>query len=103
MTTAAPSAANRLAISAPRPDVEPVTIATAPSSRPMEPERNAGRASDAIEREHLDRVAAEHLVDDVVGQPGDHLLGVRLAVRPGRVGVRVVGLEADVVLADRLE
>ena len=39
----------------------------------------------------------------VVVEAGEHLLDVLLAVRPRRVGVRVVGLEADVVLADLFE
>src|SRR5918994_2090497 len=63
------------------------------------------RESDAVELEHPDGVAPQHLVRDLVVEAGvgDHLLDVVLRVRPRGVGVRVVGLEADVVDSDRLE
>src|SRR6185436_6761943 len=58
---------------------------------------------DAVELEHADRVAAQDLVALLVGDAFEHLLAVLLRVRPRRVGVRVVGLEADVVLTDLCE
>src|SRR5680860_562070 len=61
------------------------------------------RGSDAVELEHLDRVAPQHLVRDLLVDAHQHLLDVLVRVRPRRVGVRVVGLEADVVLADLVE
>src|SRR4029079_15669737 len=62
-------------------------------------ERRVG--SDAVELEHADRVAAQDLVALLlVLERLEHLLAVLLGVRPLRVGVRVVGLEADVVLTD---
>src|SRR3954468_8245841 len=92
ITTPAPSAAKRSAIPAPMPRLAPVTIARRPSSAAISDAR-----SDAVEGEHLDRVAAQDLVGDLGLELRDHLLDVLLAVGPGGVGVRVVDLEADVV------
>ena len=58
------------------------------------------RRSDAVEVEHPDRVAAQDLVALLVGERRGHPLDLFARERPRRVGVRVVGLEADVVLAD---
>ena len=68
----------------------------------------AGRRSrpqelDPVKLQHLDGVAAQDLVGGLLVKAGAQLLDVGLGVRPRRVGVRVVGLEADVVLADLLE
>src|SRR4051812_48656632 len=80
------------------PCSQPPTLAwSAPS------EGNERAPLRAVERKHLYGVTAQHLVDHVVREAGNHLLGVGLAVRPRGVGVRIVGLEADVVRADRLE
>ena len=59
--------------------------------------------SDPIEVEHPDRVPAQHLVALLVGERRGHPLRLLTRERPRRVGVRVVGLEADVVLADRVD
>ena len=56
-----------------------------------------------VEAQHPDGVAADDLVDHVVGEAGHHLLGHLFGVGPGRVGVRVVGLERDVVDTDLVE
>src|SRR6476661_949950 len=101
MTTAAPSATNRSAMPAPMPRLAPVTIARRPSSAPM-PRIEADR-SDAVEREHVDRVAPEDLVRSLGLEFAHHLLDVLLAVGPRGVGVRVVDLEADVVGAELTE
>src|SRR2546423_15564173 len=60
------------------------------------------RDADALETVELDGVAAEELVDLVVGQPGLLADAPRrvLRVRERRVGVRIVGLEADLVHPD---
>ena len=58
---------------------------------------------DPIEIEHSDRVAAQHLVELLVGQARGHALDLLAHERPCRIGVGVVGLEADVVLADRID
>src|SRR5438477_9920160 len=79
------------------------------SSKPPNPAprirtRCTGRiVSGAVELEHLDRVPAQDLVRDLLIEVGEHLLRVLLGRRPRRVRVRVVGLEADVVLADPVE
>src|SRR5262245_13434173 len=78
---------------APIPRLAPVTIARRPSSAPM-PSRSR---SDAVEGEHVDRVAPEDLVRGLGFEVAHHLLDVLLAVGPCGVGVRVVDLEADVV------
>src|SRR6476659_896612 len=57
----------------------------------------------AVELQHLDGVAPQHLVGHRVVEVGGDLLGVRVGVRPRGVGVRVVNLEADVVAADGVE
>src|ERR1041384_8741871 len=57
----------------------------------------SGRYLYAVELEHLDGVAPQHLVGDLLVVAGEHLLDVGLRVRPRRVGVRGVGFEADVV------
>ena len=56
-----------------------------------------------IEVEHADRVAPHDLVDALVVDAGHHLLGHLLGVGPGGIGVRVVGLERDVVHAHLVE
>src|SRR5450631_1923968 len=76
----------------------------ATSSRPRsesltEPTRRLVR----WESEHADRVAAADLVDGLVVESREHLLRDLLGVGPGRVGVRVVGLERDVVDTDLVE
>src|SRR5437588_9838442 len=58
---------------------------------------------DAVQLQHLDGVASQHLVRHLVVEVGGDLLDVGLRVRPGGVGVRVVDLEADVVAADGVE
>src|SRR5436305_1767745 len=57
----------------------------------------------AVELEHLDGVAPQHLVGHLVVEVGGDLLDVGLRIRPRGVGVRVVDLEADVVAADGIE
>src|SRR6266550_771103 len=59
--------------------------------------------SDAVEFEHPDSVAPKDLVLVLVVEAVEHLLAVLLRVRPSGVGVRIVGLEADVVLTDLVE
>src|SRR5689334_14523492 len=56
-----------------------------------------------VELEHADGVTAHDLVGLLVGRTFEHLLAVRLRVRPCGVGVRVVGLETDLVFADLVE
>src|ERR1700722_19816099 len=59
--------------------------------------------SDSVELQHLDRVSPKDLVRNVLVEALTELLDVRLGVRPSRVSVGIVGLEADVVLAYFLE
>src|SRR6476469_5724933 len=59
--------------------------------------------SDAVELQHADRVAAPAFVGLLGGYVCENFFAVLLRAWPGGVGVRVVGLEADLVLADLVE
>ena len=61
------------------------------------------RASQTRSSDSILIVAAHDLVDDVVGEMAHESSRDLLRVGPGRVGVRVVGLEGDVVDADAVE
>src|SRR4029077_6135640 len=74
-------------------------VASAPPSTASPPPSR----SDPVELQHLDGVAAQDLVGDLVVEAGEQLLHVLLGVRPRGVGWGVGGLEADVVGADLLE
>src|SRR5437588_1542122 len=63
----------------------------------------ATRPLHAVELQHLDGVAPQHLVGHLVVEVGGDLLDVGLRIRPRGVGMRVVDLEADVVAADGIE
>ena len=71
-----------------------------PEVRPGPRAAISARHGSEVELEHADGVAAHELVHDSSGRPGHQLLRDLLRVRPRRVGVRVVGLEGDVVDAD---
>ena len=69
--------------------------------RPGQADRVGDRLrSDAVEIEHPDRVASQDLVPLLVRQRRSHPFGLLAGEGPRRVGVRVVGLEADVVFSD---
>ena len=67
--------------------------------------RSPPAGSDPVELQHPDRVAPQDLVRLLLveARVRDHLLDVGLGVGPRRVGVWVVGLEADVVDPDLVE
>src|SRR3954447_8523814 len=56
-----------------------------------------------IDVQHPDRVAAQKLVHDLVGQVAHLLFSDLGCVGPGAVAVRIIALVCDVVLADRIE
>src|SRR4051812_724430 len=101
IATSAPNAANAMAVAAPMPCAAPVTTATLPPSEADD--GSSAVTSRQVELEHADGVAAHDLVDDLVGEARHHLLRDLLRVGPRRVGVRVVGLERDVVDPDAVE
>src|ERR1700683_5346288 len=59
--------------------------------------------SRALQAEHLDGVPAHDLVDVGIAQVAHHLPRHRAGLRPGRVGVRIVGLECDAIRSDGAE
>jgi hypothetical protein len=63
----------------------------------------ARRAANLVPIEHAQRVPAHDLVDRVGLEPGEEPLGDLAAVRPGAVGVGIVGLERDLFGSDGVE